>query len=399
MSEKTSDSLTIANEKQPDHFYSVDQIASVQSTPAGGKTIRQRKNKTSDAFQAVREKILNSEQALSQSGSANNSLYFSSTDLGDLAHVSPSRRNSASPIHGYDSIGRSSLRVPMYLQGDSAEFLDSYSFHSDDSKTSQSQTSSLKTDNRTNSKNSHIIIESELSDLAITDPTLFDHVTIGTNGHAQLDLDSLDPRISFLGTLSIFAERPDLLIKLRPVIQFKVYESGDFLQKQKSLINNLFWILDGNCTVSQQVSFIETLGGHGDWIVEPIFEDRLPIGPNEKLVLKTVESQNLDAGSWFPYFYGIEPTVPLTKEVLLANHKTHECECNVVADSRVIVAQISLEDFIGIASIPIIYTLNRRTSIYRFKQEFLREEYLAQCESDEKRSKFPMTTATSISIS
>ena len=357
--------------------------------------MRQRKNKTSDAFQAVREKILHSDQALSQSGS----LYFSSTDFGDLAHVSPSRRSLASPIPGNDSIGQSSLRVPMYLHGDSGEFLDSNSFHSDDSSTSQSQTSSLKPDNRANSKNSYTIMESELSGLAITDPTLFDHVTIGANGHVQLDMDSLDPRISFLGTLSIFAERPDLLIKLRPVIQFKVYESGDFLQKQNSLINNLFWSLDGNCTVSQQVSFIETLGSDGDWIVEPIFEERLPIGPNEKLVLKKIESQNLDAGSWFPYFYGIEPTVPLTKEALLASHKTHECECSVVADSRVIVAQISLEDFIGIASIPIIYTLNGRTSIYRFKQEFLREEYLAQCESDEKRSKFPMTTATSISIS
>lgn len=339
-------------------------------------TKRERKNRTSEAFQSVRHKILQSSEAslLTRKDShGSQDFIVGSSDLLNQRATSLARMSSGS---SRDLYGSSSL----YGEPDGGVN------SSDDSKSS-------------GAPHSMIILESEFSGLAITDPTVFEYVRVGNTGQLEYDLKSLDPRVSILGTMSIFAERPDLLLKLRPEIEFTLYEKDTEIQKQGELMKNLYWILDGNCTVSQNVAFVEILTGVGDWVVRPVFEDTKPAGPNEKLVFKNIESQTLDAGSWFPYLSGIEPGVPLCKPDLLDAHSKNPCDCTVTAETRVIVAKISLEVFVEMVSVQMLYNLHQQSSIYQFKHEFLREEYLSQIEFEEKKSKHPLTFSSSISIS
>lgn len=402
----TSQSLSDTDSVVIPSSVSTAPVGTLAPPPPNGNGIkkRERKNKTNEAFQQIREKIL--------AQPSEHSITFSDSDAfqvfgsGNMSKESSGALFQRSSLS--DQVSANSIAIAQDGPPLRANIQKARSRRSSTGRCIEilvgSPGSSVYTaafdhtpEERIPAPLNGTILERELSGLVISDSTSFAGAKIGNNGQVPQDLDSLEPRISVLGSMSIFGEGPDLLMKLRPFLQFKVYEAGTELQKQGDLMQTIYWILDGNCDVSQNVSFIQVLIGD-DWIFKQVYQDALPNGPNEKLVYKNIDSQNLDPGSWFPYLSGIEPTQQLTKLDLLTSHSNHTCDLTVTAETRVMVAQISLQSFVEIASVPMLYNLHQQTSIYRFKHPFLREEFLAQSETEEKRSKFPMTNSISISF-
>ena len=347
------------------------------------KSTRVRKNKTSDAFQASKVKI----SSVNSLSSRSNSDYFSSSDYGSQ-HTSSVTSNYNSPVTS------------------------NYNISSNDDFLSNSSLHIKSTFNGSPLRTKPTILESELSVMDLNEQRLDNEIgeqKVNVMGgqkvnvvdeqeeNFELNLDSLDPRISILSSMSIFTERPDFLSKIKPFLEFKVYERGNIVQRQGDIIKNIYWILDGNCTVSQEVSFLQTIVD-GQWIIKSEYVNITPSSNEEKTTLKNIDCQNLDAGSWFAYLPGIEPNSPLTKKKCIEICRSHVCDCSVTADTRIIVAQIPFEVLVDLASISLLYNLHRQTSIYRFKHEFLREEYLAQNNIDKLRTRFSITFSESISL-
>lgn len=402
----------------------IEPIHTITNDIAGNKkSTRVRKNKTSDAFQAIKDKI----SSVNSLSSHSNSDYFLSSDYGSQ-HILDSLTKKYEKVHESSSFytsSKSSLFTSNYnsLIASNYNSLVTSNYNISNHHINQNSSSN---DDFLNNSSLHIkatvngsplrtkttILESELSAMVVNEQRLDDEIgeqKVNVMGgqkvnvvdeqeeNFELNLDSLDPRISVLGSMSIFTERPDFLSKIKPFLEFKVYEKGNIVQRQGDIIKNIYWILDGNCTVSQQVSFLQTIVD-GQWIIKSEYVNITPTSNEEKTTLKNIDCQNLDAGSWFAYLPGIEPNSPLTKEKCIETYRSHVCECSVTADTRIIVAQIPFEMLVDLASISLLYTLHQQTSIYRFKHEFLREEYLAQNDIDKLRTRFPMTFSESISL-
>lgn len=193
--------------------------------------------------------------------------------------------------------------------------------------------------------------------------------------------------MKLLQTSTFFASNQSYFQKIAPFFIFQVWDKGDVIQDQDKCIDDIFWIVDGSCSISRRIPFIaKTHYGRTSYQAYTPGDPFTPTKTadlDEKITHIQLQTQeNIDAGDWFSYL-----PMPIKKiqhnefekELLFKNRIISPCEYIITADSsKVSTVKLSFEDVIDFASKDVIKSLDADCSIHRFDLKLLQSQFLDQ---------------------
>ena len=191
-------------------------------------------------------------------------------------------------------------------------------------------------------------------------------ITEGANPLSQ----SLNRKELLLINMSIFSERPDYFAQIAEDLVFKRYPKGHQIQEENQKVEKIAWVVDGNCSVSKTIPFNQLANGK---LLKPAFGEILDAGV--KRIYITLETQQLNAGDWFPM-------IPVNNRYHVQEMEHEKSKHGITADSdEVLIASIDTDVFLRLTSDRIITGLQTSISIVDYSIPYLQDEYLKSLSS------------------
>ena len=210
-----------------------------------------------------------------------------------------------------------------------------------------------------------------------------DYIYFLSGGSRDLIRQNLiDPRSFILEKqAALFVENPEFFKKISIFFEFNVWSKDEIIVDQGSTINDFFWIVQGSCSTSKNMSFLSQTNQASKTMMK-IFEADDVIGPDRCVVDVQVSTQDqLQVGDWFPYVpFNKEEREIFTdqKDLIYRDRVVNGCEYQIKADSKCITASVNFADFLFLASPTILQHMIQNSSVTKYDSRQLQDEYLKQ---------------------
>lgn len=151
----------------------------------------------------------------------------------------------------------------------------------------------------------------------------------------------------------LFKEHQSLFKKMAIFFDIRKWEQGAPIVKQGDTIENIYWVLQGSCSIQRKLPFAEKKTAKGNEIVNKTFADVNELDKNESIRYLTVSTPaNVE---WFPYLpipRNQDTLSVKSKEAVYFGRVQSPMDFTVSADSKlVLTASITFEDLVDISTL------------------------------------------------
>ncbi|KAJ3327707.1 hypothetical protein HDU91_004331 [Kappamyces sp. JEL0680] len=192
-----------------------------------------------------------------------------------------------------------------------------------------------------------------------------------------------EPYLALLSKMVPYAKNPALLQGCAMHFCKRQFVRDEAIEREGEAIQYLFWILEGTCSLTHQVPFVQSSDQLGNSVlaVPSPQSSPDPAAMSGQLITIPVETQCLRAGEWFPHL-ALEDTSSIPDcelKPVLTRHDALRNTMTVVASSATVeVACIPLVEFVALASDAVLRDLIHASTAHHFDLAFLAQEFIEQ---------------------
>jgi CRP-like cAMP-binding protein len=193
----------------------------------------------------------------------------------------------------------------------------------------------------------------------------------------------IDARAHAISKIGIFSQVPDFFKKIAVFFHFQAYERDEVILAANEKIEKIQFVISGSCKVAAVIPLIAH-NNYGKVVFKPcpVRKSEFVEAGLDKCEEVVVETQpSIGPGDWIPY-------IPLprdetsgakwTKESIFLYRFKNPCECQVIAEEKVVIASIPFEDFMDLAMEDTLGKFLENTVVNRYPMEELQAQYLSQ---------------------
>jgi hypothetical protein len=180
---------------------------------------------------------------------------------------------------------------------------------------------------------------------------------------------------------------------------FKVeeYSNGNVVQKEGTVVNRVYWVLEGQLNVIQSIPIVRRV--NGTTISERAWKEGMVLGDNDSKIILELETKKIIFGNWFNNllpcgsnkdtvkYLGhdyIEKRAYVDFYSTVSNEDTSlQSHYSIVSDGRSVVASLAMEELCEFISKEAIFSLTFKSEVEVLSVEDLQQRYLADKARDE----------------